>query len=83
MMSDIASQTFVFQCDDIVGWYDQVSQSTEHAVKLLGLNEHLFDTAYLDGIKVTEDGCKVNTSRSPYDSLDLKSILTCFGTVLC
>jgi hypothetical protein len=57
--SDIATQSFVFNCEGVAAWYDQTLQSTENAVEFLGSNEHLFETAELRGLSVLQDGCKV------------------------
>lgn len=57
--SDIATQSFVFNCEGLAAWYDQSVQNTGNAIDLLGSNEHLFETAELRGLTVVQDGCKV------------------------
>lgn len=59
MKSDVATQTFLFNCDGVAAWFDQSLSGTQNALTLLGLNEHVFETAGLDGLTVLQDGCKV------------------------
>lgn len=66
LTSDIAWQTLVVYCDGIVAWFDEDSQSTEAAITLLGLNEHVFDTANLNDVRVLQDGCKVRIFNIPF-----------------
>lgn len=59
MKSDVATQRFVFHCAGMTAWYDLTAHGTDNAIALLGLNEHMFETASLDGLTVLQDGCKV------------------------
>lgn len=62
MRSSHASQTFIFSCDGSVAWFDHATRSTESALSLMGINEHLFDTKSIDGIKVLRDDCQTKQS---------------------
>lgn len=71
--SDIATQSFVFNCEGVAAWYDQTLQSTENAVEFLGSNEHLFETAELRGLSVLQDGCKDKTTGQTVFQLKTKA----------
>lgn len=73
MKSDIATQTFVFNCDGVPAWFDQSLQSTGNAIALLGLSEYLFETADLDGLTVLQDGCKDKSNGQTVFQIKTKS----------
>ena len=57
--SDQATQLFIFHCSGVPAWYDRELSTTEHALTLLGSNEHVFRTEELSGVSVLHDECKV------------------------
>jgi len=59
LRSNTATQTVVFRCEGLAGWFDEEAGNHDTAAHLLGGNEHVFQTETLDGVTVLRDDCKV------------------------
>lgn len=58
LLSNGASQKFVYECLNSIAWYSESSRSTEMAIRFLGQDNHEFSYRSINKPQVMFDGCK-------------------------